>query len=151
MARLLHELILEQAERRPAAVAIVHRQTTLNYTQLVDLMRTTARGLLALGLNRADRVAIYLPKRIETVAALFGTALAGGVFVPINPLLKPEQVAYILRDCNVRVLITACDRAESLEPLLADCPICTASCWSMKPLLLFLICIIYKFLAGPVC
>jgi acyl-CoA ligase (AMP-forming) (exosortase A-associated) len=122
MARLLHELILEQAERHPDAAAIVHRQTTLNYAQLADLMQTTSRGLLALGLNRAERVAVYLPKRPETVAALFGAALAGGVFVPINPLLKPEQVAYILRDCNVRVLITARDRAESLEPLLADCP-----------------------------
>ncbi len=122
MARLLHELILEQAERRPEAVAIVHRQTTLNYAQLADLMQTTARGLLALGLNRADRVGVYLPKRLETVAALFGTALAGGTFVPINPLLKPAQVAYILRDCTVRILVTTHERTELLEPLLTDCP-----------------------------
>lgn len=122
MARLLHELILEQAERRPDAAAIVHRQTTLDYAQLTDLVQKTARGLLALSLNRAERVAMYLPKRTEAVAALFGAACAGGVFVPINPLLKPEQVAYILRDCNVRILITAGDRAELLEPLLVDCP-----------------------------
>ena len=122
MARLLHELILEQAERRPGAAAIVHRQTTLDYAELTSLIQGVARGLLALGLNRAERVAVYLPKRLETVAAMFGTALAGGVFVPINPLLKPEQVAYILRDCTVRVLVTAGDRVEWLQPLLADCP-----------------------------
>lgn len=122
MARLLHELILEQAERRPDAAAIIHRQTALNYAELAELTQNTARGLLALGLNRAERVAMYLPKRPEAVAALFGAALAGGVFVPINPLLKPEQVAYILRDGNVRVLVTARDRAGLLEPLLADCP-----------------------------
>lgn len=122
MARLLHELILEQAARCSDAAAIVSRQTTLNYAQLAGLIQTTARGLLALGLNRADRVAAYLPKRTETVAALFGTTLGSGVFVPINPLLKPEQVAYILRDCNVRILITARARAELLDPLLADCP-----------------------------
>ncbi len=122
MARLLHELILEQADRRPEAAAIVHRQMTINYADLAGLMQGAARGLLALGLNRAERVAVYLPKRLETVAALFGAALAGGVFVPINPLLKPEQVAYILRDCNVRVLVTARDRGELLQPLLADCP-----------------------------
>ncbi|MFZ1828753.1 MAG: acyl-CoA ligase (AMP-forming), exosortase A system-associated [Candidatus Competibacteraceae bacterium] len=122
MAQLLHQLILEQAERCPDAAAIVYRQTTLNYVQLAGLIQTTARGLLALGLKRGERVAVYLPKRVETVATLFGTALGSGVFVPINPLLKPEQVAYILRDCNVRILVTARDRAESLEPLLADCP-----------------------------
>ena len=42
--------------------------------------------------------------------------------MPVNPLLKPDQVAYILRDCNVRILITARDRANLLEPLLANCP-----------------------------
>ena len=122
MARLLHELILEQAERRTDATAIIHRQTALDYASLADLIRTTGRGLLALGLNRAERVAVYLPKRLEAVAALFGATLAGGVFVPVNPLLKPEQVAYILRDCNVHILVTARDRAESLAPLLVDCP-----------------------------
>ena len=122
MARLLHELIAEQANRCPDAAALVHRQTTLDYAALARQVAAAARGLLALGLNRGERVAIYLPKQVETVAALFGVALAGGVFVPVNPLLKPEQVIYILRDCNVRILVTSRDRADSLEPLLPDCP-----------------------------
>ncbi|MCC8998715.1 MAG: acyl-CoA ligase (AMP-forming), exosortase A system-associated [Candidatus Contendobacter sp.] len=122
MVRLLHELILEQANQHPDAIAIVHRQSNLNYATLADQIQTVARGLLALGLNRAERVAIYLPKRLEAVTTLFGASLAGGVFVPVNPLLKPDQVAYILRDCNVRILITARDRADLLEPLLANCP-----------------------------
>ena len=137
MARLLHELILEQAERAPTAAAVVLRQVSLDYTALASMIQATARGLLALDLNRAERVAVYLPKRLETVAALFGTALAGGVFVPINPLLKAEQVAYILRDCNVRILITARDRADLLEPALADCPdlhslVLVDGAWSAK-------------------
>ena len=122
MARLLHELILEQADRRPVTTAIAHRQSRLDYAALANQIQIVGRGLRALGLNRAERVAVYLPKRLETVVALFGAAWAGGVFVPINPLLKPEQVAYILRDCNVRILITARDRAALLEPTLADCP-----------------------------
>jgi hypothetical protein len=54
----------------------------------------------------------------ETIQALFGTSLAGGVFVPVNPLLKAEQVAYILQDCNVRILVTSADRlaAPAREP-----------------------------------
>ncbi|MFO1422679.1 MAG: acyl-CoA ligase (AMP-forming), exosortase A system-associated [Candidatus Competibacteraceae bacterium] len=122
MARLLHELILEQAGRRPDATVITHRHSHWDYAALASQIQAVGHGLRALGLNRADRVAVYLPKRMETVAALFGAALAGGVFVPINPLLKPEQVAYILRDCNVRILVTARDRATLLEPALADCP-----------------------------
>jgi acyl-CoA ligase (AMP-forming) (exosortase A-associated) len=122
MARLLHDLILEQADRRPSATAIAHRHSHLDYAALASQIQVVGCGLRTLGLNRADRVAVYLPKRPETVVALFGAALAGGVFVPINPLLKPEQVAYILRDCNVRILVTSRDRATLLEPALADCP-----------------------------
>nr|MDQ2694058.1 acyl-CoA ligase (AMP-forming), exosortase A system-associated [Pseudomonadota bacterium] len=81
-----------------------------------------AGGFRHLGLARRERVAVYLPKRLETVAAMFGVAAAGGAFVPVNPLLKPEQVAYILRDCNVRILVTAQDRAGQLDPVLGDCP-----------------------------
>lgn len=77
-----------------------------------------AMALRELGLAKGDRVAVYLEKRVETVAAMFGTAMAGFVFVPINPLLKPDQVGYILRDCNVRVLVTAADRFDLLGDTL---------------------------------
>jgi len=67
-------------------------------------------------------VAIYLEKRFETVIASFGTVAAGLVFVPVNPLLKPEQVAYILRDCNVGVLVTSPERLTLLQDALTHCP-----------------------------
>ncbi|MFO1372498.1 MAG: hypothetical protein U1F42_08915 [Candidatus Competibacteraceae bacterium] len=43
-----------------------------------------SRAVSAIGLNRAERVAVYLPKQPETVSALFGAVLAGGVFVPVT-------------------------------------------------------------------
>jgi acyl-CoA synthetase (AMP-forming)/AMP-acid ligase II len=64
----------------------------------------------------------FVHKRFETVVASFGAPAAGGVFVPMNPLLKPEQVAYIARDCNVRVLVTSPERLALLAPLLDQCP-----------------------------
>jgi acyl-CoA synthetase (AMP-forming)/AMP-acid ligase II len=68
-----------------------------------------------------ERVAIYLEKRFETVIASFGAPAAGGVFVPLNPLLKAEQVGYILRDCNVRMLITSPERLALLQDILPAC------------------------------
>jgi acyl-CoA ligase (AMP-forming) (exosortase A-associated) len=121
MPGLVYDLILQQAAQRPQAVALVHRQASLCYADLAHHLQTVAGGLHRLGLSRLERVAVYLPKRLETVCTLFGTALAGGVFVPINPLLKPEQVAHILKDCNVRILVTASDRATLLETALAFC------------------------------
>ena len=52
----------------------------------------------------------------------FAAAAAGGVFVPVNPLLKAHQVGYILQDCNARLLVTSLDRAQSLIDTLGDCP-----------------------------
>jgi acyl-CoA ligase (AMP-forming) (exosortase A-associated) len=118
---LLHDLIALQAEQRPDAIAIRFQKESLSYASLAQQTLSIAQGLGELGLSRYERVAIFLPKRPETVIALFATSLANGVFVPINPLLKPEQVAYLLRDCNVRVLITSRTRAESLLPELANC------------------------------
>ncbi|MBL8250451.1 MAG: AMP-binding protein, partial [Candidatus Competibacter sp.] len=122
MATLLPELIFEQASRRPDDAALVYRQTVLHYADLASQVRAAAQGLLQLGLKRSERVAIYLPKQFEAVVALFAAASAGGVFVPINPLLKPEQVTHILRDCNVKVLVTASRRAERLKLDPASCP-----------------------------
>ena len=121
MPDLLHQFILHSAEASPASTALVHRKDSQDYAALADSVLRTAQGLLQLGLARGERVAVYLPKQMETVHGLFGTALAGGAFVPVNPLLKPEQVGYILRDCNVRILITANMRARQLDEVLAAC------------------------------
>jgi acyl-CoA ligase (AMP-forming) (exosortase A-associated) len=121
MAILLHELILQSAERAPTAEALRYQNQALSYGALADSIRRAAGGYVRLGLQRYERVAVFLEKRFETVIALFAAAAAGGVYVPINPQLKPEQVAYILRDCKVRVLVTSPERYAVLASELAAC------------------------------
>lgn len=121
-AHLLHELLARSASRDPAAAALSFGSSSLDYGALAGLVESVAAGLLALGTARAARVGVYLEKRFEMVAACFGAAAAGAVFVPMNPLLKADQVGYIARDCAVRVLITSSDRAAPLAPVLAACP-----------------------------
>jgi acyl-CoA ligase (AMP-forming) (exosortase A-associated) len=119
---LLNELVAVSAARTPAAPALTYGAATLSYAELDAAVRGFASGLMGLGLARGERVAIYLEKRFETVIASFGAPAAGGVFVPLNPLLKPEQVGFILRDCEVRVLVTSPDRLALLGETLAACP-----------------------------
>ncbi|MBN2886976.1 MAG: AMP-binding protein, partial [Chromatiaceae bacterium] len=92
MSDSLSALILDSAHRTPRAPALVHRNQTEDYATLAEAVECGARRLLALGLGRRERVAVWLEKRPEAVHALFAAAHAGGVFVPINPLLRPEQV-----------------------------------------------------------
>lgn len=122
MSTLLHELLEKTAMARPDAKALIYRERELDYGELLKSCQRVARGLLQLGLEREARVALYLPKQIETVAGIFGTAMAGGVFVPVNPLLKPAQVRHILQDSGARVLITSGSRLQSLRDTLPSCP-----------------------------
>lgn len=125
MVYLLHHLIQRSAKRTPDAPAVSWKQDTLSYAELDRQVRYAAAGLRRLGIATGERVAVYLPKQFETVVSLFATTAAGGVFVPVNPVLKPEQVAHILRDCDVRVLVTSADRAGLLNDVLAASPCVT--------------------------
>ncbi|WGG48197.1 acyl-CoA ligase (AMP-forming), exosortase A system-associated [Rugamonas sp. DEMB1] len=122
MSQLVHDLLFEAARRAPAAEALVHGARRLDYAALAEAVRGAAGALLRQGLGRQERLAVYLEKNPENVTAMFGAAAAGASFVPVNPLLKPEQVAYILADCDVAVLVTSVERLRLLKPALAGCP-----------------------------
>ena len=119
---LIPDLLLAAAERGPDSVALRARKEQIDYGTLTALVHRFAAGLCQLGLQKQDRVAIYLNKRPETVVACFGTSQAGGVFVPVNPLLKAPQVGHILRDSGATVMITTADRLADLESELTTSP-----------------------------
>jgi acyl-CoA ligase (AMP-forming) (exosortase A-associated) len=121
-ATLLHELPLLAALRSPQSVALQDDTSNVRYGELAGEMQRFSSALAALRVGRGERVAIYLDKRHETVVASFGAPAHGAVFVPINPLLKAEQVAYILRDCGVRALVTSSERLQAIAQVLPDCP-----------------------------
>ena len=122
MTELLHQLIVNAAKRDPALAALSYKDQSLDYGALAQQIDLAARSFVGLGLKRGERLGIYLEKRLEMVVAMFGAAAAGCVFVPINPILKPRQVGYIMRDCNVRMLVTSQARASELAEELAASP-----------------------------
>ncbi|SCY66231.1 acyl-CoA ligase (AMP-forming), exosortase A-associated [Nitrosospira sp. Nl5] len=121
MSDLIHKLIFTSADRFSDKDALVYQGNRISYAALAEEIESVGTAMLALGLDRSERVAVYLEKRAEAVTALFGATTAGGVFVPVNPILKSEQVAYILRDCNVRILVTSADRLKLLIAVLPQC------------------------------
>ncbi|MFK7730578.1 MAG: acyl-CoA ligase (AMP-forming), exosortase A system-associated [Pseudomonadales bacterium] len=122
MADLIHEFITQSAQVTPDSPALLFKDQTYSYAQLSESVQQAANGFLAQGLQAGERVAVYLPKQPETVYTLFGAAAAGCCFVPVNPILKPKQLAHILPDCQVRVLVTSAARLEGLRSVLDECP-----------------------------
>jgi acyl-CoA ligase (AMP-forming) (exosortase A-associated) len=114
MTDLIHELITARAASDGDREAVVFRDTSVSWSQLMEMVQQVSNGLLAVGVSAGERVAIYLPKQIETVAALFGASCAGASFVPVNPVLKPRQVSYILQHCQTGVLVTSLQRLKML-------------------------------------
>ena len=106
MSELLQELPLRAAAAHGDRPALVDGKRTLDYRGLVQQLDRFRNGLMAAGLGSGERVAINLPKTLEAVIGMFGAAHAGGVFVPVNALLKPAQVQHILADSGARVLVT---------------------------------------------
>jgi acyl-CoA ligase (AMP-forming) (exosortase A-associated) len=127
---LLHHLLAASAAD-DARIAVVDGECTFGYGELRQRVESLAARLVRAGIERGDRVGILLPKSLAECVAIFAASRADGVFVPINPALRPPQVRHILQDCGARVLITspglysglgdALDGLDSLqETLFAD-------------------------------
>ncbi|WP_241984532.1 acyl-CoA ligase (AMP-forming), exosortase A system-associated [Cryobacterium adonitolivorans] len=114
----LHHLLRQAAAATPDAPALSYRNSTISYAEAWRMARAAAAQLHTMGVQRGDRVAVYLEKRFETVASIFAVSAAGGVFVPINHVLKAPQVRHILRDSGAGVLITSADRLSQLASVL---------------------------------
>ena len=122
MSFLLHETLAASAARAPQATVLVHDKFgTVSALAFLQQVEALAARLRELGIGANDRVGIFLPKLPLTAYSIYASCAAGGVFVPINPVLKPAQVEHILNDCDVRVLITSPERLAQLDEVLPAC------------------------------
>lgn len=117
----LDAIVTASQQKFADKVAIDDNKRQLTYAELEQAINHLAHTFINMGLKPGQRIAVYLPKQIETVISILAASRAGLVFVPVNPVLKAAQVAYILNDCNVKLLITSQQRAsliaDALQPL----------------------------------
>jgi len=130
---LLGETIGENLTR--AAVAFGGRDALVDvasgrrwtYGQLETDVDTVARGLLARGVTKGDRVGIWAPNVPDWVLVQYATARIGAILVNINPAYRTHELAYVLRQAGVRTLVSAesfktSDYRAMVGEIRADCP-----------------------------
>lgn len=122
MEFLIWHMLRESVKRAPEKEALVHGEERLNYGQVARSVDGLAAGLRSSGLNRSDRMGIYLEASVPQVISIFGISRAEGVYVPINSLLHAEQVMHIARDCGMKGLITTAPKLASLADVLPQIP-----------------------------
>lgn len=101
----LHVYLQDSAGAQPDKVAIEDGDRRISYGELYALARWVSGKLIELGVVPGDRVGIYLPKSIDSVAAMHGIMMAGAAYVPVDPTAPAARNAFIHNDCTVRVAI----------------------------------------------
>jgi acyl-CoA synthetase (AMP-forming)/AMP-acid ligase II len=99
-------MVRDAAARFGDAEAVVDRDRRVSFVELAAGVDGVARALMAAGIERGDRVAVWAPNSLEWIVAAFGVTAAGGVLVPVNTRFKGAEAAYILGRSGARVLFT---------------------------------------------
>jgi len=102
----VESFLLESARRFPGKTALIAGATRLTYAELAAAAAGFAAELRRQGVQRGERVVVFLQNSPEAVIAVYGTLMAGGVFSVVNPGTKADKLAYILNNCTARALVT---------------------------------------------
>jgi acyl-CoA ligase (AMP-forming) (exosortase A-associated) len=111
---LLHEMIRRSTELQPEKEALVFKNERLTYSDVYSRVMSFGHALQQAGLQRGERVGIYLEPSVEQALSIFGTNAGDGVFVPMNHQIFPEQVLHIMKDCEMTGLVTTENRWQAL-------------------------------------
>lgn len=113
-------VVLQQtAARVPQRPAIIFEEQTISYAELSVTVERVAAGLAGLGVERGDRIALLLPNCPQFVYTWMAAARLGAMAVPMNPILAPEEVAYIVSDSGAKALVGV-DRTAPLVLGMAE-------------------------------
>ncbi|MCM8797585.1 MAG: long-chain fatty acid--CoA ligase [Candidatus Omnitrophica bacterium] len=114
----LADLLSLSAKKYPDRIAIVFGRKKITYKILNELTDQIASGLINLGIEKQDKIAIFLDNCPEFVISYYAILKAGAVAVPINYMFKLEETKYILENSDAGAIITSrayVDMAEELR------------------------------------
>jgi len=111
-AMSLIELLRRSAAEMPANEALVFPDVRLSYAELLARVERAARRLWAAGVRPRDHVGILLPSSDATVELLFATSLCGATSVMLNARYRPSELAYVLKNADISLLVTTAAGAE---------------------------------------
>ncbi|HEY6151640.1 MAG TPA: class I adenylate-forming enzyme family protein [Gaiellaceae bacterium] len=120
--RLVHESLLNSAAEVPDKQAVVDEYGSRTWAKLADDAARFARLLQDSGLERGDRVALYLDNTALAASAIFGTLLAGGAFTFVNPQTKAPKLAFILNDSGAKFLVAEAHSSAIVEEAVGNAP-----------------------------
>ncbi|MBI5055398.1 MAG: AMP-binding protein [Nitrospirae bacterium] len=117
---LVHHFLEYSAQRYPDKTALVHQGKRLTYAAIDSAADKLAVSLQQRGIERGDRVAVFMDNSVEAVVSIFAALKAGAVFMVVNHTTKTEKLEFIMNNSRARALLTQESRAETVRAL--HCP-----------------------------
>jgi acyl-CoA synthetase (AMP-forming)/AMP-acid ligase II len=124
-ATTLGDLLLIAADAQPQRMAVILPYRRMTYAELRDQALTRALSLQALGVKSGDHVGLLLPTGMDFIITMFAIALLGAVTVPVNARYQPPELAYLIENADLRILLTTdkiADAVNFVERLNAALP-----------------------------
>lgn len=115
--RPIFEEIREQAGRQPQKTALNFYGYTINFQELDELSDRFANGLLDIGIQKGDRVALHLENCPQFVIAFYGIIKMGAVVVACSPMYKQDELNYVLCDSDPKAIVLE----DNFYPTLENC------------------------------
>jgi amino acid adenylation domain-containing protein/non-ribosomal peptide synthase protein (TIGR01720 family) len=101
------ELFDVQVRRTPNETALVFRDSAFSYAELNERANRLAHHLVTRGTRPEHVIALALPRSVEMVVAILAVLKAGAAYLPVDPSLPVERIAFLLRDADCRLIVTA--------------------------------------------
>ena len=113
---LVNHFLENSAVKHPDKIALITKQGRYSYGEVNQMANKIAHALIAEGVEKGDRVAIFLDNSLDAVVSLFGVLKTGGIFLMINPTTKTEKLTYILNNCRA----AACIGSQGKLPVISE-------------------------------
>ncbi|MFC1657834.1 long-chain fatty acid--CoA ligase [Candidatus Omnitrophota bacterium] len=115
----LIEMLNMTASVHPGKTAMHFINRQISYRELSDFSDRFAQGLINLGVEKENRIAIFLSNSPEFIIAYFGIIKTGSTVVPVNNMFKQQETEFILADANVACVVTSLAYLDIIRPLKA--------------------------------
>lgn len=102
----LPQVLGSAVERSPDTEALIFPNTRLTYRQFQDRVSAAACSLIGMGVRSGDVIGVLMPNCAENVTLLFASASIGALFVPINNRFRARELAHVVKDSGMKVLVT---------------------------------------------
>ena len=123
-----YDLIVKQAKKRGRKTALFVDNEKITYSDILDHADTLAGYFVDIGVQRGDKVALFMRNCAEFVYAIFAASKIGATVVPINTFLKAEELNYILQDSGAVLLCASTVNKEVVFSSVAS-TLCKAIVW----------------------